>query len=122
MRGPLAPATVPVARSRAASFDEIATAAVARLDRRWSAELRQVHFLVEDVPEVGDGEAVPLGRTVARQPGRATRVVLYRRPIETRAPGVVALRRLVLNVLVEQVAEALGLPPEEVDSGYRAPD
>ena len=45
---------------------------------------------------------------VDTEAGLPPRVVLHRRPIQTRARGEIASRRLVLAVLVEQVAELLG--------------
>ena len=124
LRGSLAPAEVPLARTAAERFDDVATAAVARLDKRWSAELADVHVVVEDVPDLSDWERdwVPLGRSDAAEAGLPARVVLYRRPIQTRARGEIAMRRLVLDVLVEQVAELLGVEPTEVDPGYADPD
>jgi predicted Zn-dependent protease with MMP-like domain len=114
---------VPVARSRSESFDEVASAAVARLERRLGAEFDRVQFLVEDVPDPATiEEIIPLGRATPGVGGQPARVVLYRRPIETRASGILALRRLVLDVLVEQVAEALGLDPDDLDPDGRDPD
>jgi hypothetical protein len=111
---------VPIARSRAASFDEIATAVVARLDRRLGDALTNVQFLVRDVPDLDgwDRDWVPLGSGTPAEGGVPPRVVLYRRPIETRADGTLALRRLVFEVLVEQVADALGVDPADVDPRY----
>jgi predicted Zn-dependent protease with MMP-like domain len=45
-------------------------------------------------------------------------VVLYRRPIEARAVGTDELADLVHDVVVEEVAELLGLEPEIVDPAY----
>lgn len=120
LRGSLAPAEVPLARTAAERFDDVAAAAVARIDKRWAEELASVQFLVEDVPDLSawDRNWVPLGRTDPAEAGLPARVVLHRRPIQTRAPGELALRRLVLDVLVEQVAELLGVQPEDVDGGY----
>jgi predicted Zn-dependent protease with MMP-like domain len=111
---------VPLARTTAERFDDVATAAVARLDKKWARELADVSFVVEDVPDLTSWERdwVPLGRTDAAEAGLPARVVLHRRPIQTRAAGEIAMRRLVLDVLVEQVAELLGLEPSEIDSGY----
>ncbi len=116
----MAPAEVPLARTTAERFDDVATAAVARLDRRWARELADVQFVVEDVPDVEgwDRDWVPLGRADPAEAGLPARVVLYRRPIQTRAPGEIALRRLVLDVVVEQVADLLDVDPEQVDPGY----
>jgi predicted Zn-dependent protease with MMP-like domain len=102
----------------------VATAAVARLDKRWARELAEVQFVVEDVPDLSDWDRdwVPLGRSDPAEAGLRARVVLYRRPIQTRARGEIALRRLVLDVVVEQVADVLGMDPKDVDSGYSEPD
>ena len=98
----------------------MATAAVARLDKKWSRELADVQFLVEDVPDLSDWDRdwVPLGRTEPAEAGLPARVVLHRRPIQTRAAGELAMRRLVLDVLVEQVADLLDREPTEIVSGY----
>ncbi|HUR50985.1 MAG TPA: metallopeptidase family protein, partial [Mycobacteriales bacterium] len=79
-------------------------------------ELPSVEVVVEDVPpEGGDGEdAVPLARTAGRDAGAAV-LVLYRRPIELRAEDEEDLRDLVAEVVVDAVADLLGLDPDEVD-------
>ncbi len=120
MRSSLAPAEVPLARGAAERFDDVATAAVARIDKRWGRELSDVQFVVEDVPDLSDWdrEWVPLGRGEAAEAGLPARVVLHRRPIQTRAGGEIELRRLVLDTVVEQVADLLGVDPEEVDPSY----
>ena len=120
VRGSVAPPDVPLARSAAERFDDIASAAVARLDKRWARDLADVQFVVEDVPDLRTWERdwVPLGRTEPAEAGLPARIVLHRRPIQTRARGEIATRRLVLSVLVEEVAELLGRPPEEIDPGY----
>jgi predicted Zn-dependent protease with MMP-like domain len=120
MRGSLAPAEVPLARSGAERFDDIAAAAVARIDKHWARELSDVHFVVEDVPDLSSWSRtwVPLGRNEPAEAGLPARVVLHRRPIHTRATGEIELRRLVLDTLVEQVADLLGIDPEEVDPAY----
>ncbi len=100
--------------------------AVEQLEQRWSDSLRAVEFVVEDVPpaparasvgfEVDHG--VPLGRSVPALDDHPARVVVYRRPIEGRAAGPRARAALVHDVVVELVAELLGLEPETVDPGY----
>jgi hypothetical protein len=46
-------------------------------------------------------------------------VVIYRRPVESRAqaarPGERELARLVHELVVEEVAALLGVPPEDLD-------
>ena len=48
--------------------------------------------------------------------------MLFRRPIEVRSEPRSDLSALVLTVLVEQVSELLGRPPEEVDPRYDSDD
>jgi predicted Zn-dependent protease with MMP-like domain len=122
VRGPLVPPNLPAWRTRAEIFDDHVLDAVERLERRWATQLDGVEFAVEDVPPSDPapwehGE-VPLGRFFPAQGALAPRVVVYRRPVETRAPDPRDVSALVHEVVVEQVAHLLDLPPEEVDPRY----
>lgn len=123
MRGPIAPPQVPLAASRAEAFADLVQDSVDRLERRWP-QLADVDFFVVEVPRLdGPGqlwsdEAVPLGGTVASREGRRARVVVYRRPVEIRTKGRDERAALVHEIVVEQVAELLGLTPETVDPRY----
>jgi predicted Zn-dependent protease with MMP-like domain len=120
VRGPLAPAGSPLARSRAQRFDELVIDTVDRLNRRWRDQLAAVEFAVEDVPSMEDWNRdwVPLARTYAATGALPTRVVIYRRPVQTRATAPRQLRLLLGDVVAEQVAELLGIEPDEVDPSY----
>ncbi len=121
--GPLTPRGVPRARSRRAEFDALVLAVVHDLEARWHDELGLVEFAVEETPLVPDdweADTVPLATLVRGSGGRPTRLVLFRRPIELRAEGRAELSAMVLTVLVEQVSELLGRPPEEIDPRYDA--
>lgn len=124
VRGPLLPAGLPGARTRAERFDDEVLAAVERLERRWGKALEGVEFGVEDVPPSAPAPweegSVPLGRyfPADAMAGLSHRVVLYRRPIETRADDPRDLRDLVRDVVVEQVAHLLSRKPEEIDPEY----
>jgi predicted Zn-dependent protease with MMP-like domain len=48
----------------------------------------------------------------------SARIVVYRRPVETRAHGGDELAELVQDVVTEQVADLLGRSPEEIDPDY----
>ena len=96
--------------------------AVERLEQRWGKQLDGVEFAVEDVPPSDPapwehGE-VTLGRFFPAQNELPPRVVVYRRPVETRAAEDHELAVLVNDVVVEQVAHLLGLTPEQVDPRY----
>jgi predicted Zn-dependent protease with MMP-like domain len=139
LRGVLAPAGVPLHRSRAQRFDELVLQAVARLEPRWEAHLADVEFAVEEIPplaELGPGpvplarlEAGLAGAPAAPGPGdgpvpgpRPARIVVYRRPLMARAEGDEELGELIFEVVVEEFARLLGLDPEDVDPGYPADD
>lgn len=70
------------------------------------------------MPEDWSAESVPLASLVRGTGTTPTRLVLFRRPIELRSETRFDLQAMVLTVLVEQVSELLGLPPEEIDPGY----
>jgi predicted Zn-dependent protease with MMP-like domain len=127
LRGRLVPASVPLARTRAEMFDDLVLDTVEELEQRYSRELSEVEFAVEDVPPelnvydsdvLEDGE-VPLARLQPARPGRTdapARIVLYRRPLELRASHRDDLADLVHDVIVEQVANLLGVDPDDIAS------
>jgi hypothetical protein len=117
---------VPIALSRAEVFDDFVRDSVDRLERRWP-QLGEVEFAVQEVPwpptgpeEAAGalGDSVPLGRLVPAAKDRPTRIVVFRRPVEIRAKGRDERAALVHDVVVEQVAELLGLSPDTVDPRY----
>jgi len=127
LRGRLVPASVPLARTRAEVFDDLVLDTVESLELRYSRELAGVEFAVEEVPPdlnvydtdvLEDGD-VPLARLLPGRPGRSDtppRIVLYRRPLEFRAVDRDDLADLVHDVIIEQVANLLGLDPEDIQS------
>lgn len=125
LRGRLVPATVPLARTKAEIFDDLVLDTVETLERRFAKELAGVEFAVEEVPPdlnaydsdvLEDGE-VPLARLLPGRPGRhemPPRVVLYRRPLEFRAMDREDLADLIHDVIIEQVANLLGVDPDDL--------
>ncbi|GAB2488053.1 metallopeptidase family protein [Jatrophihabitans fulvus] len=128
LRGHLAPASVPLHRTRSESFDDLVMAAVDELERHWAAELAGLEFAVEDVPpdtsarldlgpEAVTDRGVVLGRLFREglpdipQPV----VVVYRRPVEARALERDDCADLVFMVVVDLVAEFLGKDIDELD-------
>lgn len=119
--GPLAPDGVPAQHTRRERFDAAALAVMRQLELRWPAELATTQLAVEEVPLLPDhwaAETVPLSSYVAASGDAPPRLVLFRRPIEHRVEGRTELDALLLTVLVEQLAEVLGIPPEEVHPDY----
>ena len=122
LRGPLAPPGLPLSRSRAQLFDDLVLDALEHLERRWEEQLRGLEVAVEDVPPTDappeSPDPVPLGRAFPATGALAARIVIYRRPLETRAADRSDLADLVQDVMTEQVASLVGLSPEVVDPGY----
>ncbi|WP_342354707.1 metallopeptidase family protein [Ornithinicoccus hortensis] len=117
MRGPLAWPRVPLMTSRARVFDEMVLDAVASLERRLERQLDGLEVAVEDVPPSDPSPwetRVALGRLFPAQGSLPTRVVLYRRPLETRAQDPAELAAMIYEVLAEQVASMLGMDPEDL--------
>jgi predicted Zn-dependent protease with MMP-like domain len=118
LRGPLAPAGSPLHRSRAGRFDEQVLDAFERLERRYPRELAAVDVAVEDVPPPAEAGPVRLGDVIGGPGTRPPVLVVYRRAVEARATGPREVEDLLREVLAEQVADLLGLTPEQVDPGY----
>lgn len=120
LRGSLAPAAVPISRSRAAQFDELVVGSVERIQRGYP-ELSEVEILIEEVPprEVRDGSAdpIPLGRVVPAVGSQPAQLVVHRRPIELRGSGD-AREELVHDTVTELVASLFGIAPALIDPDY----
>ncbi|MET0740856.1 MAG: metallopeptidase family protein [Candidatus Nanopelagicales bacterium] len=111
-------------RSRAEQFDDLVLDSVERLDEHLGGRLDGVEFVVDEVPPdprtlPADGawvdDPVPLGHSFRATSDANGRVVVYRRPVEARADGRTDLAALIHVVVVQQVSELFGIPPEEVD-------
>ncbi len=128
IRGSLAPAGVPLTVSRSERFDEYVLDAVEQVERAVLAspllveQMALVEYGIEEVPpdavlaaaESG-AEPLSLGRTEPAATGTPARVVLYRRPIELRTPDLRDRAALVHELLVEHLAELLGVGIDELD-------
>ena len=115
---------VPSMRSRSDAFDDLVLDAVERIERRLPQGIGDVELAVELVPPSDpapwEPQQVPLARLFPADRGLATRVVLYRRPIETRVDDPRDLAAVVNDLVVEQLSVALGIDPLELDPGYEA--
>ena len=119
LRGPLVPPHLPAWRTRAERFDELVVAAADDLTRP-RPPVGSIQFAVEEVPPSDPApweHGVVLGRGFAAQPraGLPSRIVVYRRPVASRAREDAELAGLVRRVVVEQVALVLGRGPDEID-------
>lgn len=137
-RGSILPAGAPARLSRSSAFDQLALNAFSAIDADWHERLTKLDLAVDDVPRisarnprsvvwppevVADG-AVPLARLIPAgltRDGRPTRarLVLFRRPLELRAGKPEELMLLIHDVLVEQIANHLGVTPEIIDPTLR---
>jgi predicted Zn-dependent protease with MMP-like domain len=115
----------PELRSPRERFDQLVLDVVSEIDVRWQDRLGLVEYAVEDAPLIPDDwstTTVPLSSLVRGTGATPTRLVLFRRPIEHRAETRGDLEALVLTVVVEQVAELLGIDAEQVDPRYLGED
>ena len=113
---------LPTPRER---FDELVLDIVTQVDQRWQDRLGLVEYAVEDAPQIPDDwsdDTVPLSSLVRGSGATPTRLVLFRRPIEHRTETRADLEALVLTVVVEQIAELLGIDAELVDPRYQRND
>ncbi len=108
--------------TRAEQFDELVLDAASRMEHRAGKAFGDVEFAVEDVPPSDpapwEHSDVPLGRLFAAQGKMPARIVVYRRPVETRSTDPRELAALINDVVVEQVASLLGVDPRDLDTGY----
>ncbi|MBM6405944.1 metallopeptidase family protein [Phycicoccus sp. CSK15P-2] len=109
--------------TRRERFDDLVLDAADRLRPQLGTRYAATEFAVQDVPPTDpapwDEQMAPLGRLLRATPERADRVVVYRRPVEARAADALDLAEIVAEVVTEQVAALLGVPPEELDPGTR---
>ncbi|WP_407316886.1 metallopeptidase family protein [Isoptericola halotolerans] len=121
IRGPLLPPGSPGHRTRSERFDDLVLDALARVERTWPA-VGGTELAVEDVPPSDPAPwepgGVTLGRLFPAEAGQPARIVVYRRPVETRSLDADDLAVLVHDVVVEQVAHLLARTPEEIDPGF----
>ena len=128
LRADVLPPGLPRSRTRGGGFDDLVLEAVDRLRAGVGDRLDSVQVSVEDIPPpevtdaLADGESVPLGSAIPADAGQPPRLVLYRRTVELRAAAGPELAELVYDVALEQVADLLGMLPEDIDPEYGEPD
>jgi hypothetical protein len=120
--GPDAPAgRLPVHLSPRELFDAVAVEVMSDVESRWPEELAAVELAVEDIPVLPRtwvAPRVPLASFVPATTTAPPRLVLFRRPIEHRAESRADLEALLLTIIVEQLADYLGVPAEEIHPDY----
>ena len=121
---------MPLSRTPAQTFDAAVLDAVEHLEAHGLTELDAVEFAVEDVPDVPPGgvdgalqpdvledSGVPLARLHRDGLGDVRRpvIVLYRRPLETRAADPDDLVDLAHEIIIDRLAHLLGRDPDDLD-------
>ncbi len=115
----------PVPRAPREVFDRIMLDVVTAIDTKWSEHLGLLEYAVEETPHLPDdwdSGRVPLSSLVRGSGKTPTRLVVFRRPLEHRAADRADLEAIVLTVVVEQIAELLGIEPSQVDERYPSDD
>ena len=114
---------VPVLRTRRERFDDIALAIVTEIDARWQSRLGLIEYAVEESPDIPKEwtveDHIPLGSLERGAGAKPARLVIYRRPIEHRCNTRSEVEAMVLMVVVEQIADLLGIAAEDVDPRYQ---
>jgi predicted Zn-dependent protease with MMP-like domain len=87
--------------------------ALTQLAPQWRDRIPELDVSVRDVPPATDDDLVVLAEVV--EGGTRPALVVYRRPVEARAHDPEDLGDLVLEVVVDALAEHLGVDPDELD-------
>lgn len=122
-RGELIPSHLPGSRTRSERFEDWVMESAQRLERLWGDKIQDIQMLVQDIPG-GLEDTTPaalrgmLGTSTPSAKNRPATITVYRHPIEMAAKGFIAPNELVHDVVVEQMAELLGMTPEAVDPAY----
>ncbi len=98
-------------------FDEAVLDAVTLFEQRWGSQLPDLEVAVEDVPPADPAPwegSVVLGRLFPTQGSHRARLVVYRRPVESRAGDRTEVLAVITGVVFEQLASMLGLDPEDL--------
>jgi len=132
IRGPLArpndltenPAPVHQKPTRTQVFRQALQDSVDRIADVCPRALVGMSIGYEDVPTVlvSWQDRTPLASATPARPNQPGQVVLFRRPIEFRAPSPNDLRRLVYHTLIEQLGAATGIPTDELDPQFNPED
>ena len=113
LRRPLAPPEVPLAETRPERFDRMVLDALSEVAPQWRERLPELDVAVADVPPETSTGVVVLGEVLTD--GARPLLVVYRRPVEARADDAEDLADLVLDVVIDALAEHLGVDPDDLE-------
>ena len=124
-RGPLAWPPVPGMTARRQRFDELVVELAGGFDPLLGTRFADTEFAVEEVPPSDpapwEERRVLLGRLFPQEGRMPARIVLYRRPIETRAAEGAERAELIREILAEHIAALLGVAPEDLPGDWGPP-
>jgi len=106
--------------TRAERFGDLVIEAVDRLQPRWRETLESVEVEVRTAPDPrrSRSDEVVLAEHQGARSGRTATLVVYRHPVEIRAPDHISLVSLIRDLVAEQLAEVLGTTPSDIDPSY----
>lgn len=120
LRGPLVPHVAPIYENPSKAFERILTHAVEDFGVRLGDELEHLEISLEEIPNYRDltlaENSVPLGRI---EFGNPTKIVIYKKPIETRCKKINAIDRLTRDTLADLIGLAIGIRPTDIDPDYQ---
>lgn len=103
----------------AAHFEDLVSESIASLTPDWGHTLARVAIEIAELPDLEflhpEPQEVPEIPLARLDPNRLT---LFRHPITIRCNDGADLQALILDVIIEQVAELAGVEPEDVDERY----
>lgn len=107
-------------------FEELLHDVITSLESNPAGTLADVEFVIADIPDLNNldparGEGIPLARNEALVSSIGpvkTRITVYRHPITVRCAEGSELAALLLDVVIEQLADIWGVEPDEIDDRY----
>lgn len=113
--GPLSPRSVPAHRTARERFDALVATSLEALRPAFERESQPVEVVVEEVPILPEGWAEDVPLSVVTEHRGVARVVLFRVPLSHRSTGGDDLADLLLDHLVDRLAEVWQVPPDDLD-------
>lgn len=121
IHGVVIPWNLPGRMTRSEQFDDLVVRIAMEIARRAKGKADGIEIAVEDVPASDpapwEQNMVALSRSFPadRSSGLPPRVVIYRRPVETRSRGSERVK-LIHELLLTEMANLLGCFPDDLDS------
>jgi hypothetical protein len=109
----------PYYATSAGIFEQAALSQIKRLQLAWPELFKNLECAIDDVPPSDpapwEEKKVVRSRLFPSTHGTPARIVIYRRPLQTRANSLIELQLLIRDELVIQLANLTGKNPEDID-------